>query len=129
MATHSSVLAWRIPGTGEPGGLPSMGSHRVGHDWSDIAWVLEKNTRGVKCLSHHIILILVKWPHHIVLGMNDIHILPVMLTSVIWLKKYLSGFSTITLLSFCFHTLFFGSCSLYSLEVAHSQRRNMERWN
>ena len=37
MATHSSVLAWRIPGTGEPGGLPSMGSHRVGHEWSDIA--------------------------------------------------------------------------------------------
>ena len=32
MATHSSVLAWRIPETGEPGGLPSMGSHRVGHD-------------------------------------------------------------------------------------------------
>ena len=32
MVTHSSVLAWRIPGTGEPGGLPSMGSHRVGHD-------------------------------------------------------------------------------------------------
>ena len=37
MATHSSVLAWRIPGTGEPGGLPSMGSHRVGHDLSDLA--------------------------------------------------------------------------------------------
>ena len=37
MATHSSVLAWRIPGTGEPGGLPSMGSHRVGHDWSGLA--------------------------------------------------------------------------------------------
>ena len=33
MATHSSVLAWRIPGKGEPGGLPSMGSHRVGHNW------------------------------------------------------------------------------------------------
>ena len=32
MATHSSVLAWRIPGTGEPGGLPAMGSHKVGHD-------------------------------------------------------------------------------------------------
>ena len=32
MATHSSVLAWRIPGTGKPGGLPSMGSHRVRHD-------------------------------------------------------------------------------------------------
>ena len=37
MATHSSVLAWRMPGTGEPGGLPSTGSHRVGHDWSDLA--------------------------------------------------------------------------------------------
>ena len=37
MATHSSVLAWRIPGMGEPSGLPSMGSHRVRHDWSDLA--------------------------------------------------------------------------------------------
>ena len=37
MATHSSVLAWRIPGMWEPGGLPSMGSHRVGHDWSGLA--------------------------------------------------------------------------------------------
>ena len=37
MATHSSVLAWRIPGMGQPGGLPSMGSHRVRHDWSDLA--------------------------------------------------------------------------------------------
>ena len=36
MATHSSVLAWRIPGTVEPGGLPSMGSHSVRHDWSDL---------------------------------------------------------------------------------------------
>ena len=37
MATHSSVLAWRIPGMGEPGGLLSLGSHRVGHDWSNLA--------------------------------------------------------------------------------------------
>ena len=37
MATHSSVLAWRIPGTGEPGGLPPMGSHRAGHNWSNLA--------------------------------------------------------------------------------------------
>ena len=36
MATHSSILAWRIPVIGEPGGLPSMGSHRVGHDCSDL---------------------------------------------------------------------------------------------
>ena len=48
MATHSSVLAWRIPGTGEPGGLPSMGSHRVGHDCSDlvvVVVVVETSTR------------------------------------------------------------------------------------
>ena len=37
MATHSSILAWRIPGKEQPGGLPSMGSHRVGHDLSDLA--------------------------------------------------------------------------------------------
>ena len=37
IAPHSSALAWRIPGMVEPGGLPSMGSHRVGHDWSDLA--------------------------------------------------------------------------------------------
>ena len=37
MATHSIALVWRIPGTAESGGLPSMGSHRVGHDWSDLA--------------------------------------------------------------------------------------------
>ena len=37
MAAHSSVIAWRLPGTGEPGGLPSTGSHRVGHDWRDLA--------------------------------------------------------------------------------------------
>ena len=41
MATHSSVLAWRIPGTGEPGGLLSLGSHSVGHDWSDLAAAAE----------------------------------------------------------------------------------------
>ena len=37
MSTHSSILAWRIPGTAEPGGLPSMGWHKVKHDWSDLA--------------------------------------------------------------------------------------------
>ena len=60
MATHSSVLAWRIPATGEPGGLPSMGSHRVGHDWSDLAAaavaaevVVYKNP-AFKILSRHV---------------------------------------------------------------------------
>ena len=46
MATHSSVLTWRIPGTGEPGGLPSMGSHRVGHNWSDLAGAAAAATLG-----------------------------------------------------------------------------------
>ena len=44
MATHSSVLAWRIPGTGEPAGLPSMGSHGVEHDWSDLAAWMDQMT-------------------------------------------------------------------------------------
>jgi len=43
MATHSSVLAWKIPGMGEPGGLPSMRSHRVGHDWSNLAVTVAMN--------------------------------------------------------------------------------------
>ena len=44
MATHSSVLTWRIPGAGEPGGLPSMGSHRVGYEGSDLAAVAPAET-------------------------------------------------------------------------------------
>ena len=70
MATHSCVLAWRIPGMGEPGGLPSMGSQRVRHDWSDLTvlswesscnsapWILPldkgKIQRTVKWLEHGI---------------------------------------------------------------------------
>ena len=45
MATHSSVLAWKISGTGKPGGLPSLGLHRVGHDWSDLAAAARHNLR------------------------------------------------------------------------------------
>ena len=62
MATHSSVLAWRIPGTVEPDGLPSMGSHRVGHDWSNLAvaaggyrsgpWVIRPWSCYLDDLSH-----------------------------------------------------------------------------
>jgi len=57
MAIHSSVLAWRIPGTGEPGDLPSMGSHRLGHDWT---W------RGCFFLGFcvHLFPIWEKAPHH-----------------------------------------------------------------
>ena len=46
MATHSSTLAWKTPGTEEPGGLPSMGSHRVGHDWCDLAAAAAADSLG-----------------------------------------------------------------------------------
>ena len=48
MATHSSILAWRIPGTEDPGGLPSMGSHRIGHNWSDLAAAAEYIMRNAQ---------------------------------------------------------------------------------
>ena len=51
MATHSSILAWRIPGTEEPGGLPSMGSHRIGHNWSDLAAAAEYTVVVLKSLQ------------------------------------------------------------------------------
>ena len=59
MATHSSVLAWRIPGTGEPDGLPSMGAHRVGHDWNDlvaaVAVQVAYNNWFTTSFSHHLL--------------------------------------------------------------------------
>ena len=56
MATHSSVLAWRIPGMGEPGGLPSMGSHRVRHDRSDLAAAAAAVFFNLKHFLHHSLL-------------------------------------------------------------------------
>ena len=66
MTTHSSVLAWTIPGTAEPGGLLSIGSHRVGHDWSDLAaaaiiqckWKLNYVSLSSHVLSHSETMIL-----------------------------------------------------------------------
>ena len=51
MATHSSILAWRIPETEEPSGLPSMGLHRVGHNWSDLAAAAERLVNTF-CVTH-----------------------------------------------------------------------------
>ena len=52
MASHSSVLTWRIPGTGEPGGLLSLGSYRVGYDWSDLAAAAAVQVHGdIQCLN------------------------------------------------------------------------------
>ena len=58
-ATHSSVLAWRIPGTGEPGGLLPMRSHRVGHDWSDLAAAAATNTKISK--DYQALILRVQW--------------------------------------------------------------------
>ena len=62
MATHSSILAWRIPGTGEPGGLLSMGSHRVGHNWSNLAAAAATpHEKGPTLLPHFIDAVLKEW--------------------------------------------------------------------
>ena len=53
MATHSSVLAWRIPGTREPGGLPSMGAQRVRHDRSDFTATAAAAAAAVAYVYHH----------------------------------------------------------------------------
>ena len=50
MAIYSNILAWRIPGTEEPGGLPSMGLHRVGHDWSNLAAAAAAAVHAVQSL-------------------------------------------------------------------------------
>ena len=74
MAAYSSVLAWRIPGTGEPGRLPSMGSHRVGHDWSDLAVAVQEKTdsnrkvklhrSSLRCLSSNLTVLSSRWLHN-----------------------------------------------------------------
>ena len=62
MAIHFSILAWRVPGMGEPGGLPSMGLHRVGHDWSDLAvaayikWCIERVFLLIYFFSIHCVM-------------------------------------------------------------------------
>ena len=58
MATHSSILAWRVPGTGEPAGLPSMGLHRVWHDWRDLAAAAASNSFWC---TVHVQLLLKEW--------------------------------------------------------------------
>ena len=70
MATHSSVLAWRIPGTGEPGGLLSMESHRVRHDWSDLAAAAAAANKGAvqKTLRFSLLFFSVIYHSHHVSG-------------------------------------------------------------
>ena len=93
MATHTSVLAWRIPGTGEPGGLPSMGSHRVGHDWSVLAAAAAEEKVRVKSLSQGALIF------------------------VFWM---LSLKPTFSLSTFTFIKRFFSSSSLSAIRVVSS---------
>ena len=89
MATHSSVLAWRIPGMGEPGGLPSMGSHRVGHNWSDAAAaaaaavIFSKHSGCSNLHSHQQCTRAPFYPHyqHLLLG---VFLIITILTGVRW---------------------------------------------
>ena len=85
MATHCSVLAWRIPGTGEPVGLPSLGSHRVGHDWSNLAaaaaYSLDLENCGVRhvfqamrqsgCVPVILIQICLDFPGHFIICISS----------------------------------------------------------
>ena len=64
MATHPSVPAWRIPGTGEPGGLPSMGSHRVRHDWSDLAAATWLMVSSYIFSTVYLFSIIFQWQYH-----------------------------------------------------------------
>ena len=61
MAAHSSVLAWRIPGTREPGGLSSMGSHRVRHDWSNLAAAAAAAAASIALNLRNLVLRAVEW--------------------------------------------------------------------
>ena len=79
MATHSCVLAWRIPGTEEPGGLLSMGSHWVGHNWSDLAaaaaavslrWELHEG-KSILQMGNVLCLFLAKWTGAIEQNVED----------------------------------------------------------
>ena len=74
MATHSSVLAWRIQGSGEPGGLPSLGSHRVGHDWSDLAAAAALASEWQSCDEGHVALTTKTLTHH--LAFYEISVFP-----------------------------------------------------
>ena len=86
MATHSSVLAWRIPGTGESGGLPSMGSHRVRHDWSDAAAAAAAAVAAA-------VAAVIPWSSHSQAGVTQVYCLLVMnIDGFSFLKKNANDF-------------------------------------
>ena len=92
MATHSSVLGWRIQGMGEPGGLPSMGLNRVGHDWSDLA--------AAEAIFCHVYFLLIFFLNHLRVAAD---------TTILYFEiLYLRTSNTIiTLGEFEFYTILF----------------------
>ena len=120
MATHSSVLAWRIPGTGEPGGLLSMGSHRVGHNWRDSA------VAAAMMISHKLGNQDSYWENGLVLYVIDVGSLLLMIAKIPWLKNtsltVLFPIPGISILSFLrFRHL---KCSLNWIKGLHSEKRS-----
>ena len=89
MATHSSVLAWRIPGMGEPGGLPSVGMHRVGHDWSDLA--------AAAAVAGQYIVPMLYFCHYSLCVCQDYYRTSFIVTALNTIKFYLN------ISSYCFH--------------------------
>ena len=126
MATHSSVLAWRIPGTGEPGGLPSMRSHGVRDDWSDLAdlaaavrlWVNYLNFCSLSCFlrkkkgklsTPHMTVVMIQWDIH------KVHLISC-LTNIKFLKTIIKAIITLIRIKL----LYYHSGNLSTKEIALS---------
>ena len=104
MATHSSILAWRIPGMEEPGGLPSMGSHGVGHDWSDLAAAAaayedQNPPKWIYVIEFRLVVLCAEADYNMVWGDSLSSSIPVMMTQACSLLKCASSctFKTCTL--------------------------------
>ena len=107
MATRSGVLAWRIPGTGEPGGLPSMVLHRVGHDWSDLAAAAAA--------------LVVDWEH----SWTRSGILFACVSTVLLLKVWLMNQHISIILGHCRDLLHLGLCRSCGWSLAHFSLRSV----
>ena len=141
METHSSVLAWRIPGTGKLGGLPSMGSHRVGHNWSDLAAAAAADVGNLisgssafpksslynwKFLVHILLKSSLKdFEHNLASTWNEcICSFPILTQSLRICKKYIPNHnpSTFTQVSLSFYTPFW---SLSTHRVSYFYNQNV----
>ena len=131
MTTHSSTLAWRIPGMGEPGGLPSMGLHRVGHDWSDLAAAAARLVMAFLPRSKHLLTSWLQPSFAVILDPEKIKSVGVSIVSpsichevmgldvmifVFWMLSFKPAFSLLS----HFHQESFSSSWLSALRVVSS---------